>query len=102
MMSIYINYSKLGETKNKIYCPIESCVVLALIKYTNTTGRNRVIFIKEKASQTCFQVDVADISHHHDEPLEMPVKCCTLPVYYDQEFYCVAGLCSMLRQVCIN
>uniref|UniRef100_A0A8D9AQ21 Glutathione S-transferase C-terminal domain-containing protein homolog n=1 Tax=Cacopsylla melanoneura TaxID=428564 RepID=A0A8D9AQ21_9HEMI len=99
-MSLYIYYCDIDKAKSKIYCPIESCIVLALLKYTKSFDKVKLTFVKQCKSCPSIAVDIQDIMEYSvTEALEVPVKYCQLPVYYDNNFYCVAGLCSVLRQI---
>jgi hypothetical protein len=98
-MSIFLEYTKLGESKNEIYCPIESCIVLALIDYIKISDEIRVFLSEQKDSKTSILINTQDIPLLFAESIDPPVKYCQLPAYYDNGFYCVAGLCSVLREV---
>ncbi|KAI5756167.1 glutathione S-transferase C-terminal domain-containing protein [Diaphorina citri] len=98
-MSIFLEYTKLGESKNEIYCPIESCIVLALIDYIKISDEIRVFLSEQKDSKTSILINTQDIPLLFAESIDPPVKYCQLPAYYDNGFYCVAGLCSVLREI---
>lgn len=98
-MSIYLYFSEFDKTNNLIYCPIESCIVMALLEYTKSRDKVGVIFWKCHKSNSNIIVSLKDFVFTIAESLDAPMKLCHLPVYYDGEFYCVSGLCSVLREV---
>ncbi|KAL1465209.1 hypothetical protein WDU94_004797 [Cyamophila willieti] len=98
-MTLYIYYCDIDKPMNKIYCSIESCTVLTLLKYTKSLDRVKLTFVKQVKSCPSIPVDIQNIEYSITDKLEVPIKYCQLPVYYDNQFYCVAGLCSVLRQI---
>lgn len=98
MDEVYLEVYSLGD---ECLAPIETIVTLFTIKYCDSKISIKLVPSKEKSFERAYIIDISTFVYKVMDANKIPYSAnsCVLPVICVNKTTCIAGLCSILRQI---
>ncbi|KAG7198185.1 hypothetical protein KM043_005599 [Ampulex compressa] len=94
-------YLEIYSTADECLAPIETIVTLFTIKYCDSKINIKLVRSKQKLDERAYTIDISNFTYEIIEIDEVPyyASLCELPNISINKTSCIAGLCTILRQI---
>lgn len=102
MSQLYLELYSICD--NIVQVPVKTAVCLFNFIYLNSPSCINLNFVLTQVTKPYLNINIQTLNYQllSYDILEPPVNSCCLPIFTPADnSCCVAGLCSVLRQVCI-
>ncbi|KAK9501586.1 hypothetical protein O3M35_012285 [Rhynocoris fuscipes] len=98
MGKVYLEISSV--TDRIVQAPIETAICVCIFDYLDCPSEVTLILVKSESTSPQISLDLNRIHFEECHSIPTPASYCTLPVFESHDnFYCIAGLSSVLRQI---
>lgn len=103
MSQLFVEVYNISDDEASV--PTQSAICLFVLSYLQCPPDISLTLVKGDPQEPCLRVSLRTLQYCVIDPLKLksPVSDCCLPVLKTaNSASCVAGLCSVLRQVCYH
>lgn len=92
-------YLAIYSVADLCLAPIETIVTLFTIRYCESSINIKLIQSKRESSERAYTIDLSNFAYEIVNEIPYYASCCELPNVTTNKDSCVAGLCTVLRQI---